>query len=54
MHHGEIVEVGPPEQLYNQPKRAETMRHLGFPQTNFMQASSCHEQWQRESGHAFI
>lgn len=36
MDGGEIVEHGPPETLYRQPQRAETMRYLGFPQTNFL------------------
>lgn len=37
LDHGEIVEIGPPEDLYNKPKRAETMKHVGFPQANFIQ-----------------
>lgn len=33
---GTIVEVGPPERLYDAPRRAETMRLLGFPHANFL------------------
>lgn len=33
---GEIVETGSPEDLYVQPRREETMRYVGFPQTNFV------------------
>ncbi len=33
---GTIVEVGPPERLYDAPRRSETMRLLGFPQANFL------------------
>lgn len=36
LDHGEIVEAGPPEELYNRPKRAETMKYVGFPQANFI------------------
>jgi ABC-type sugar transport system ATPase subunit len=36
LHHGEIVEFGPPVELYERPARAETMRYLGFPQANFV------------------
>ncbi|BCX04197.1 MAG: ABC transporter ATP-binding protein [Candidatus Roseilinea sp.] len=36
---GEVIEVGPPEDLYNRPKRAETMRFVGFPQANFILGS---------------
>ncbi|MFL5759878.1 MAG: ABC transporter ATP-binding protein [Thermomicrobiales bacterium] len=33
---GQIVESGPPAALYDSPVRVETMRWLGFPQTNFL------------------
>ena len=33
---GEIVEIGSPEALYDKPQRAETMRYVGFPQSNFV------------------
>ena len=36
---GEIVESGDPETLYTNPQRAETMKYLGFPQANFLNAS---------------
>lgn len=36
---GRIIEVGPPEELYDRPKRAETMRFVGFPQANFIRGS---------------
>ncbi len=36
LHYGEVIEVGPTEELYNRPKRAETMRFVGFPQANFI------------------
>jgi ABC-type sugar transport system ATPase subunit len=36
LDHGEIVEIGPPEELYARPARAETMRNVGFPQANFI------------------
>ena len=37
--HGEIVECGPPEELYGRPMRAETMRYVSFPQANFFAGS---------------
>jgi ABC-type sugar transport system ATPase subunit len=33
---GVITESGPPEQLYDDARRAETMRLLGFPRANFL------------------
>ena len=36
MDDGVIVETGAPEELYDKPKRAESMRYLGFPQSNFL------------------
>ena len=39
MDGGKIVEAGPPEQLYNAPKRAQTMRYVGFPQANILAAT---------------
>ena len=33
---GVIVEAGTPEQLYQTPARASTMRYVGFPQANFV------------------
>lgn len=36
---GEIVESGEPETLYTDPQRAETMKYVGFPQANFLDAS---------------
>ena len=36
MEGGEIVETGTPEALYDKPMRAETMRNVGFPQSNFL------------------
>lgn len=36
LHDGEIVEFGGPVELYEKPARAETMRYLGFPQSNFV------------------
>ena len=39
MDAGEIVEVGPPETLYDKPIRAQTMRYVGFPQANFVKGS---------------
>lgn len=38
MDGGEIVETGSPDELYDKPKRAETMRYVGFPQSNFLKA----------------
>jgi len=38
LHAGEIVEFGLPEELYHRPKREETMRYVGFPQANFLDA----------------
>ena len=35
MDQGKIVEVGSPDQLYEQPMRAQTMQYVGFPQANF-------------------
>lgn len=34
---GRITEVGSPERLYDSPAQAETMRVLGFPQTNLLE-----------------
>jgi ABC-type sugar transport system ATPase subunit len=39
MSEGRIVEVGSPEQIYAQPTRAESMRYLGFPQSNFIEGT---------------
>ncbi|MCS6773183.1 MAG: ABC transporter ATP-binding protein [Anaerolineae bacterium] len=36
LERGEIVEVGPPDELYLRPKRIETMRYVGFPQANLL------------------
>lgn len=36
LHAGEIVEVGAPVQIYDEPQRMETMRYVGFPQANFL------------------
>ncbi|MFN8442318.1 MAG: ABC transporter ATP-binding protein [Caldilineaceae bacterium] len=36
---GEIVESGEPETLYTNPQRAQTMKFVGFPQANFLNAS---------------
>ncbi len=33
---GEIVEVGAPVKMYDEPQRVETMRYVGFPQANFL------------------
>ena len=33
---GVVVETGPPEQIYHAPKRAGTMKYVGFPQANFL------------------
>jgi ABC-type sugar transport system ATPase subunit len=36
---GKVVEVGPPDVIYEHPKHAATMRLLGFPGANFMPAT---------------
>ena len=36
---GTIVETGVPDELYDAPRRAETMQLLGFPRTNFVDGS---------------
>lgn len=36
---GVITESGPPEQLYDAARRAETMRLLGFPRANFLRGT---------------
>lgn len=36
---GEIVESGEPEPLYSDPQRAQTMKTVGFPQSNFLEAT---------------
>ncbi len=36
MDAGVIAESGPPEQLYTIPMRAQSMKHIGFPQANFL------------------
>lgn len=33
---GEIVEVGAPVQIYDEPQRVESMRYVGFPQANLV------------------
>ncbi len=38
LHAGEIIEAGSPDELYHRPKREETMRCVGFPQANFLDA----------------
>jgi ABC-type sugar transport system ATPase subunit len=43
MDGGEIVEVGTPEQLYNKPTRAQTMKYVGFPQANFIAGNLAHK-----------
>jgi len=49
MDAGEIVEAGSPEELYLHPKRAETMRYVGFPQANFIKG-----RLDRRSGTAWL
>lgn len=39
MSEGRVVEVGSPQQIYTQPARAESMRYLGFPQSNFIEGT---------------
>lgn len=36
LHQGQIVEQGPPLHLYAAPQCEETMRYIGFPQSNFI------------------
>jgi ABC-type sugar transport system ATPase subunit len=39
LDNGVIVESGSPEELYMRPRRAETMKYVGFPQANFIKGS---------------
>jgi ABC-type sugar transport system ATPase subunit len=49
MDAGEIVEVGPPEQLYTNPAQAQTMKFVGFPQANFIAGTLS-----QKNGHAHL
>ena len=48
LDNGKIIETGPPECLYTNPKYMQTMKHIGFPHANFLpgRLAQLGRQWQ--------